>query len=185
MSGVFGIHAYTHWANCGIGSTVTAEDIQEMTTPFGSFRNVTRLTHTLLALDADKATVEMARGPEDGASPHLKHTFELPAHPEPEEEHHSSWSSEDGTENVEVSSVSFDRIFEGTTPRETDETLDVAGRSLPCRKIVYEATHDGRPISIAQWISDQVPGGVVRMEGRMDAGHVTTMRVISFEKKNA
>ena len=184
MSGFLSPNPYARWANCGLGSTVMTEELQEVTMAFGSYRNVVFATHTLLALDGDKATVEMEiRSTANGAPLHLKHTVEIPARPEPEKERHSAWSSEDGTENAEVTSVSFDQIFHGATPEETGETLKVAGRPLVCRKIAYETTQDGQPLSVAYWMSDQVPGGLVRMESRMGKSQVTTMTVISFEKK--
>lgn len=207
MSGILNPLGYAQWSNCGVGSTVTTENISEMTRDVASFRTVVHTRHTLVALDADKATVEIEvhdlhqsleqvldrlrplgvldseefeeikRGLE------TKNTVEIPAHPEAEPEERRIGGGGDDTEGYEVTARSFDAIFKGETPKETDETLDVAGRSLACRRIDRSVMLHGAPFTITFWMSDQVPGGLVRMESRMGSGEVTKISVIAFEKK--
>lgn len=162
------LNPYDHWANCKVGSTVTTEEIADWTTDFGVLRNVTISTSTLIALDAEKATVQMEiRGAANGAPFELKNTLELHAHPPPEAEQ----------------LMSFDQIFGAAAPNVAEEPIDVAGRSLVCRRIDHATTLHGQPFSLQSWTSDQVPGGVVRTEARMGTNHVTKTTVTAYEKK--
>lgn len=161
-------NAYRHWANCGVGSTVTTEEVVQTTIDSGVLRNVTINKSTLIAVDADKATVEMeAAGAANGAPFEQKLTLEIPAHPAPE--------TEDGL-------LSFGSLFRGA-PKEADETIEVAGRSLVCRRIEHAASLHGQPLSVTFWLSDLVPGGIVRAEDRMGTGPATKTTVTAFEKK--
>jgi hypothetical protein len=174
-------NTYEHWANCGVGSTVTTEDINEMTMDLGVLRNVVITKQTLLALDPNKASLETdVQGAANGAPFSEIFTSEVPAHPEPGEFRSSGGDENEGWEAI---ALSYDDLFRGAAPQESDETLEVAGRSLVCRKIHRATTLHGQPFSVTLWVSDQVPGGVVRSETRMGTGHVTKTTVTAFEKK--
>lgn len=161
--------AYSHWANCGIGSMVTTEEIAQTTMDSGVLRNVTICKSTLVALDSVKATVAMEiSGAANGAPFEQKFTLEISAHPAPE--------TEEGL-------LSFEQLFQGTAPKEADETIDVAGRPLVCRRLDHTTTLHGQPFSVSFWMSDQVPGGIARTEDRMGTGPVTKRTVTAFTKK--
>ena len=174
---------YDHWATCGIGSTVTTEEISETTIDFGVLRNVTVTKDTLVGLDAEKATLQIhVQGAANGAPFEVKHTVEIPARP-PKEPAVQRQSGGDDNASWEVTIMTDEEFFKGSAPKESTETLEVAGRSLVCRRIERSTTLHGEPLGEIVWWSDEVPGGVVRMEGRMGTGHVTKTTVTAFEKK--
>jgi hypothetical protein len=169
MSGFLIPSAYSDWQHCGVGSTVTTEEISETTMDLGVLRNVTITKGKLIALDSGKAALELeVVGAVNGAPFEMKNTLELPLHPAPDQE--------DGL-------MSFDEVFKGTVPKESEETIEIAGRSLVCRRTEHAATLHGQPFSIIFWKSDQVPGGIARSETRMGTGHVTKTTVTAFEKR--
>ncbi len=79
--------------------------------------------------------------------------------------------------------MSYDQIFRGSAPKETEETVELAGRSLACRRIDHEATLHGQEFRVSFWTSDHVPGGLVKSEARFGTGHATKTTVTAFEKK--
>jgi hypothetical protein len=178
----FNANAYEHWANCGVGSTVTTEEITEISMDFGVLRNITLTRHTLLALDAEKATLEIfIQGAANGAPFEMKNTLELPARP-PEEPGMQRASGGDENGGWELTMMTWEDMFKGSAPNQSTESLEVAGRSLVCRRIDRSAALHGQPLSMSFWWSDQVPGGLARMESRMGS-QVTKTKATAFEKK--
>jgi hypothetical protein len=185
----FNADAYHHWANCGVGSSVTAEDVAVHTADLGApmgtltIRNVTITKTTLIARDASKATVEIhVAGAANGAPFEMKNTVDLPAGPAAEPDQPRSERGGDADEGWEVTMMTDEQLFKGATPKESEETLEVAGRQVACRRIERSTMLHGAPFSTTVWTSDQVPGGVVQMEATM-GNQVTKTRVTAFEKK--
>jgi hypothetical protein len=66
---------------------------------------------------------------------------------------------------------------------ESTEKVEAAGKTFDCK--VYEVTKkmpNGQTIKAKSWVSDDVPGGVVKMEVKSDQANVTGL-LKSFEKK--
>src|SRR6187399_815330 len=131
---------YASWANCGLGSTVTTEDVKEIA-PGMRITSTTSLT--LCALDAHKATLDMVvrnrveGGPVDFPPTETLQEVEIPAEPGPPgEPEHSivSESNEDGTwGTAEVSVVPWPAADQDPMRQEGEETLVVAGQEVACR----------------------------------------------------
>ena len=68
---------------------------------------------------------------------------------------------------------------------EVEETIEVLGRPLPCRRIERLADVGGRKLRMTVWLSDQVPGGMARSELGFDgvSSQRTITTVVSFLKK--
>lgn len=170
--------SYEAWAGCGVGSTVTSEDVSEMTMDQGCLRNVTIHTSTLKAIDDLQATVEVEiRGAVNGAALETRQTLRIPAPLDLGEP--DAPPSEDSA----LTMMSFADLFRNAPATEGTEVLEVAGKPLSCRWVERTATMHGQEIRAKFWLSPEVPGGVVKSEARMGAGHVTKTTVTSFEKK--
>jgi hypothetical protein len=188
MHADFGL-GYSGWAHCGLGSTVTTEDVRLMAP---GIRMVSSTSMTLCALDAAKATVDMVvRNRIEGGSLSMPPTeilqeIEIPAAPSPPEPR--SWSKSgsnaDGTRWIaEASHTPFPT--DGPPAEEGQESLLIAGREIPCRwtRRVME-TVAGR-ITFKTWHSDLIPGGVARFEAQVEGQpeRNSTTTVVSFLKK--
>jgi len=154
---------YRYWANCGLGSTVTREDVQEIAP---GMRITSTTSMTLCALDAHRATIDMVvRNRVEGgdfAPTETLQEIEIPAEEEPE----------------------------GPDPHQTvaegEETLRIAGREISCRWKRLSTREDGGiRTEAATWISDQIPGGLARSEFRVDGDppQSWSTEVVSFLKK--
>ena len=180
---------YRGWADCGPGSTVTTEDVKIMAP---GIRMISTTFMTLSALDADKATVDMVvRNRVDGGPFSMPPTevlqeIEIPAATSPATSGHRSepFSNDDGTSGTAESawmSLSEDAPAEA----EGEETLQVAGQELRCRWVLRTLRVPASAIRIKTWYSDRIPGGIARIESRVEGqpeqGSTTT--VVSFLKK--
>jgi hypothetical protein len=161
--------AYRSWANCGLGSTVTTEETKEMAP---GIRMITTVAMTLCALDPEKAVLDMVvRNRIDGGAfsfppTEILQEVVIPAHPEPPEAEYSSSSesNEDGSWGIaEVSRVPFP-----PPSAEGDETLQIAGQSIPCRWTLGTNDVGGTRVTLKTWYSDRIPGGVARFETRIE-----------------
>lgn len=188
MGADFG-HGYSGWSGCGLGSTVTTEDVKQMAP---GIRMICTTTLTLCALDADKATVDMVvrnridGGPFSMPPTEVLQMIEIPARPVPPEsqDYSESESNKDGTWGiVEVSSTSFAK--DAPPAEEGGETLLIAGRTIPCRWTLSVFDSGAGRMTLKTWLSDLIPGGVARFEGGIEGQpeRNSTTTVVSFLKK--
>jgi hypothetical protein len=179
---------YLYWANCGLKSSVTIEDSKEIAP---GLRMISSTTLTLCAVHPDKVVLDMVvrnrveGGSVEFPSSEILQELEIPADlgpsPEPSFESYSE-SNEDGSWGIaETSSVPFPEAV-----REGDETLPIAGRSIPCHWAERHQQQGNHRMTIKTWISDEIPGGLARTEFRSEGPSPlqATSVVVAFEKKS-
>lgn len=165
---------YRYWANCGLGSTVTREDVYEIA-PGMKIHATTSLT--LCALDAHKATLDMVvrnrveGGPVPYPPTETLQEIEIPAAFPPDAADDSEALLRPPPQEVPV--------------EVGEETLVIDGRSIACRWFQRRTEEQGLRMTLKGWISEQVPGGSVRFEARCDGdpSRDLTTAVVSFLKK--
>lgn len=65
----------------------------------------------------------------------------------------------------------------------SNEKVEAAGKTFDCKVYnITQATPDGKSVTAKVWITDEVPGGVVKMEAKTDRGDVTSI-LKSYEAK--
>ncbi len=65
----------------------------------------------------------------------------------------------------------------------SSEKVEAAGKTFDCKVYnVTQTTPDGKTVNAKVWITDDVPGGVVKMEAKSDRGDVTSI-LKSYEAK--
>jgi hypothetical protein len=179
--------SYPHWAKCGLGSTVTTEDVKEITP---GMRMISTTSMTLAAVEKDKVVVDMVvrnrveGGPVDFPPTETLQEVEIPAEPEAPHGPEVSSTSEvdsDGSWGIsEVTTVPWDPGIE-----EGKETIVVAGREIACGWIRRSVEVGGTRLTLKTWTSDEIPGGLARSEARMEGtpAQDSTTVVVSFLKK--
>ncbi|MBI3856120.1 MAG: hypothetical protein HY293_10575 [Planctomycetes bacterium] len=197
---------FAGWAGCNIGSFVTyeSESLTRMSLPGQglapemlaslralmpemSFRSTSEITVTLAERHPDRLVLEiLSRLTFDGQTQETRRREALPALPPPEEPVQETFREEDGEGGyAEVAKVGWNQIFKDAVPKVGEETLEIAGRTLPCRRVEKSADEPMGRISLTTWHSDQVPGGCVRsvvlMSGSSD--QTVTTQVRAFERK--
>jgi hypothetical protein len=65
---------------------------------------------------------------------------------------------------------------------EGEELLEVAGQTLPCRRLQRSSEIEGRRVTVRTWLSDRIPGGVAGSSSTRDGKTENTV-VTSFLKK--
>ncbi len=181
--------SYRSWANCGLQSTVTTEDVKEMAP---GIRMTSTTSMTLSAIDAEKATVDMVirnrtdGGPFSMPATEVLQEIEIPAAAPPATSGQKSgtFPREDGTEGSAESgwmSLSEDAPAEA----EGEETLTIAGQDIRCRWMRRSLRSPLYGVSVKTWYSDLIPGGLARAETRVEGqpGQIWTTTVVSFLKK--
>jgi hypothetical protein len=155
--------AYSHWANCGLGSTVTTEDVKEIAP---GIRMISATSMTLAAVEKDKVVVDMVvRNRVEGGDFAPTETLQEVEIPAAEEE--------DAPHPHQV-------VAEG------EETLEIAGRKLLCRwRRVGTREDGGIRTEATTWTCDQIPGGLARSEFRVDGDppQSWSTEVVAFDKK--
>jgi hypothetical protein len=165
---------YPYWANCGLGSTVTLEDIKEIAP---GMRITSTTSMTLCALDADKATLDMVvrnrieGGPVPYPPTETLQEIEIPAALPSDE--------------ADALLLPLRPPAQDPTVKEGDETLVIDGKPIACHWIQRSAEEQGLSKTFKAWTSEQIPGGFVRFEARCegDASRDVTSAVVSFLKK--
>jgi hypothetical protein len=165
---------YRYWANCGLGSTVTREDVTEIAP---GMRITSTTSMTLCALDAQKATLDMVvrnrveGGPVPYPPTETLQEIEIPAALPPDEA--------EGSEALLRPPAQDGSVEEG------EETLVVDGQSIACRWFQRRTEERGLRMTLKAWVSEQIPGGSVRFEARCDGdpSRDLTTTVVSFLKK--
>jgi hypothetical protein len=153
--------AYKGWAKCKPGSTVTLKsDIaaQGMTMS-------TETINTLKELTADKAVVDSATTMDMGGMKQTgNHSQDVPA-------------------KVEKGQQTFAPDMKGDYKDVGNESVEVAGKKYDCKVMEFTGTGRGGVTMTGKiWSTEQIPGGVAKME--MNAmGGVVKMVVTAFEAK--
>jgi hypothetical protein len=179
--------SYPHWAKCGLGSTVTTEDVKEIAP---GMRMISTTSMTLAAVEKDKVVIDMVvrnhveGGPVDFPPTETLQEVGIPAEPEtrlgPEVSSTSVVESDGSWGMAEVTSVPW-----GAGIEEGEETIVVAGREIACRWIRRSLEVGGLRLTLKTWLSEEIPGGLARSEARMEGSPAqdSTTVVVSFLKK--
>ena len=62
--------------------------------------------------------------------------------------------------------------------KESTETLDIAGQKIKCKCVETKTTKDGTTSVAKVWTSEEVPGGLVKMDSTMDGTMKGTTKMI-------
>lgn len=158
---------YTNWAKHKPGTSTTLKS----TSSGAMFTAESLITTKLLEVTADKVVVEMTvtsktNGMEFKAPP-MKQEF---------------------TKTVELPKGAKKETFatgkpEGTT-KEGTETVKVGGVDVKTKWYEYEVKANGSEVKAKMWMSDDVPGSMVKMESKATApvAAETKMELIEFKK---
>jgi hypothetical protein len=179
---------YPRWANCGIGSFVVTENVTEMKRDLASFRNVMETRTTVVELGPGSVTVEMeikSSVGEQSFDSRSTRVILAKVKPEPpaKPKLKKARAVKKGEGSATVTKMSWDELFKDKPWTEGEETVDVAGQSLPCRRMENGGTFDAQDIRLIYWLSDRIPGGIAKYEFKLGPGSVGTTMVTSFEKK--
>lgn len=158
---------YATWAKFKPGTSVTLKS----STSGAMFASESVISTKLLEVTADKVVVEMTvtsktNGMEFKAPP-MKQEF---------------------TKTVELPKGAKKETFtigkpEGTT-KEGTETLKVGGAEVKTKWYEYEVKANGSDVKAKMWMSDDVPGSLVKMESKVAAPVAveTKMDLVEFNK---
>lgn len=153
--------AYKGWAKCKPGSTVTMKsDIAAQGMTMSQ-----ETVSTLKEVTPDKATVDNAISMDMGGTKQtMNRSQEVPA-------------------KVEKGQQNLGGDMKGETKDAGNETVEVAGKKYDCKVMEFSGTGRGGMTATGKiWYTDQIPGGVAKME--MNAmGGVVKMAVTAFEAK--
>jgi hypothetical protein len=153
---------YTGWSKQKPGAWVK----HKMVSDAGGQKTEMEMTTKLIELTADKAVVETASVMNVGGQkidvPGMKR--DVPA----------KWDPAKANPNPNAPKPEI---------KEGSEDVTVGGKSYKCK--TYETTmkSDQATMTSKTWMSDDVPGGTVKMESKMEKPiqSVTTMEVVGFE----
>lgn len=182
---------YSSWASCGLGSTVTLQDVKEVAP---GVKIISSTSMTLAAVEKDKVVVDMVvRNQIDGGSgpshpTEILQEVEIPAsllEPGSPSEGDPG-SKENGSRGgSELSFAPDPRSPEGALRGEGDELLTIGGTEVPCHWAEYAVDLGGSWMVVRTWTSDRIPGGLARSRVRVEGGSVqeSTTEVVSFLRK--
>ena len=69
-----------------------------------------------------------------------------------------------------------------TQVAEATEKVEAAGKTFECKIYEFKRDVSGKPMTAKCWLSDEVPGGVVKMEAKTEEGGISAI-LKSFEAK--
>ena len=205
---------YETWKGCGVGSFVVVEHHVERKVPnwetirnrpdfdrafaaepmlkgmgidlqTGKMHHVVTTRTRLLEIAETALTVEFETTPPfPAAGQTFKERQILRPEVEPPKETRTV-VSDDPDAYAEVLCSPFKTITPSTPPKESEESLWVAGRSLHCHVRELTFLMNGLELWVKTWTSDEVPGRRARREMRSGSAedHSTRIIVTSFEKK--
>jgi hypothetical protein len=168
---------YNHWATHGVGSSVTFQD--EM----GS-----RVIATLDVREAETVVLHILyRMPEHFASTPGEMRFEEILRSKASEPRPTSLVLQGRAPKPPASKSgrSTAVVPSGPPIREGDEVIEIAGEEWLTHWAETPATHSGMNVLVKTWISEKIPGGLVRWEMRTGPEDSAPQRwfVTEFERK--
>jgi hypothetical protein len=158
---------YASWAKHKVGTTT----VLKSTTSGAMFSSESTITTKLVEVTADKVVVEMTVKSKAAGK-----DFDLPP------------MKQEYPKTIELPKGAKKETFatgkpEGTT-KEGTETVKVGGQELKTKWYEYEVKANGMDIKAKMWMSDDVPGAMVKMESKVAAqvAGETKMELIEFKK---
>lgn len=158
---------YASWAKHKVGTIV----VLKSTTSSAMFMSETTITMKLLEVTADKVVIETA-----GKSKLAGMDVELPP------------SKQDYPKSIPLAKgVKKEDVAAGRpagTTKEGTETMKVGGQDVKAKWYEYEVKANGSDVKAKMWLSDDVPGGLVKMESKVAAPVAadTKMELIEVKK---
>ncbi|MFT3785743.1 MAG: hypothetical protein QM770_06195 [Tepidisphaeraceae bacterium] len=137
---------YKYWSKYGKGSSATYTMTMSAA---GQTMNVS-LTQTLSELTDDMATVETKQSMAGAPNNETPSTEKIPAKVAKDKE----WTTPDGTSKLVPAG---------------DEKVTVGGKEYACKKFTLAPSAGGPPITGTAYFSDEVPGGLVKIDGQVTA----------------
>ncbi len=160
---------YTSWAKFKVGTSVTLKTESDM----GGMNSQMETTMTLLELTPDKAVVETKMSMNAAG-----HQMDMPAR------------KMDIPAKIEKPAPTLNGATPATEPAKVDakqstEEIDVAGKKIKCKVVEATTVTNGMTTKSKSWTSEEVPGGLVKMEATMEgpAKGTTKMAVTAMTIK--
>lgn len=158
----------THpWAKFKVGSFSKTKNTTVATVAGHNSTTTSEVKQTLVDLTADKAVVEI----ESTVMGHTSKTkTEIPLTGTPTGIPTATAPASGGT---------------ASAPKEGTEDITVAGKTLHCKWIEYETEQGGNKVSSKTWMSDEVPGLIVKSVTKTTGSVPTevTSELVAFETK--
>ena len=154
---------YTDWARFKPGATTT---MNSAITTKGKTANTT-LTTKLDKVTADKVTIEVATGVEV-----MGHVMNAPARKE--EIPAQGWSQKMSSFTGNLPDMSNDQASAQNVTTGTED-IKVGDKTLSTTWTDFTETKEGTTAHVKTWRSDQVPGGVVKMQTDLSGKHEGTV----------
>ncbi len=175
---------YSQWVGFGVGSYVEMQNTSEVSVSGFSLTSVMKIRKTLVEITSSRARVEIdIRASSQGQTYDTKGVRDILASPPPEKDREEVVVADEPDAQATVVKRSFADLFHDRPWVEVEEVLDVAGRSLPCRRRENQKHVDGQEIRITTWGSDQIPGGIARFESQVGQTQSTRSIVTGYERK--
>jgi hypothetical protein len=175
---------YSQWAGFGVGSYVEMQNTSEVSVSGFSFTSVMKIRKTLVEITPSRARVEIdIHASSQGQTYDTKGVRDILASPPPEKDREEMRVVDEPDGQATVVKQSFADLFHDRPWAEVEEVLDVAGRSLPCRRRENRKTVEDQEIRITTWGSEQIPGGVARFESQVGKTQSTRSIVTAYERK--
>ncbi|HVX83925.1 MAG TPA: hypothetical protein VH253_03840 [Phycisphaerae bacterium] len=157
--------AYQSWAKCKEGTTVTTKSSTETTVQgmADPMKTEATMTMKLVSITPDEVTVETTMSMGGSAMPATQQ--KIPA------------KLEKGKENGPMSDQMKD-VKEGT------DKVTVGGKTYDAKTREYTMEQNGMKSAVKVWTSDDVPGGMVKMESTVTgaANSKTTMELVEVKQ---
>lgn len=154
---------YAHWSQFGVGSYA----VREGATNTNGLETTMTMTVTLVELNEDQAVVETVASVEMAGQ-----RIDNPAQQE-----------------IITATIDDSEAFDFENPEgkigEGEEALEIAGQSVDTRWVEIETDQEGTVTHGKTWLSQDVPGLIVKMDVSTSAPVESTMQwqVIEFEAK--
>jgi hypothetical protein len=147
---------YASWAKHKPGTKVT---LQTATNAQGM--SMTQdMTETLMQVTPEKAVVEFTMSMDMGGTKHdMTRQHDVPA------------KVEKGHENLPSDMTGTSKVI-------GQETVDVGGKKYDCKVVEFTGEGQRGKASGKIWVTEQVPGGMVKTEIKMDAPRQATMTTV-------
>jgi hypothetical protein len=153
------------WASFKVGSFVKTKSTTTVNVAGKPINTVTEMKQTLVELTAEKAVLETEASVMGNTS---KTKIDLPL-------------------NVVASNPTLPSAPANSEvkPKESQESLTINGKTLNCKVTEIETEQGGNKVTSKTWMSEDVPGNVVKTVSKMSGATSTetTSELIDFEAK--
>lgn len=152
---------YKHWSQFKAGTWATLKSVTEA----AGNKTAMEQTHKLVEVTGEKCVIETSMKMEVAGQ-----TIQQPA------------MKRDVPAKIEKGQPVKTEGKDAPKPKEGEETISVAGKSLKCKTVEVEFDVQGQKGTSKSWTSDEVPGMVVKSSTNSAAAKVE-LELVNFEKK--